>query len=63
MAFAGAGAVTGALVVAWLGKFKHMGRTLLIAAGRLRRAHRALRDDAHLLDQRASCSSAPARAW
>jgi predicted MFS family arabinose efflux permease len=30
MAFAGAGAVTGALIVAWLGKFPHMGRTLLI---------------------------------
>ena len=30
MAFAGAGAVTGALVVAWLGKFRHMGRTFLI---------------------------------
>jgi MFS family permease len=30
MAFAGAGAVTGALVVAWLGKFPHMGRTLLL---------------------------------
>jgi MFS family permease len=30
MAFAGAGAVTGALVVAWLGKFRHMGRTLLL---------------------------------
>mgnify|MGYP006170942389 CR=1 FL=1 len=29
MAFAGAGAVTGALVVAWLGKFPHMGRVLL----------------------------------
>jgi predicted MFS family arabinose efflux permease len=29
MSFAGAGAVTGALVVAWLGKFTHMGRTLL----------------------------------
>lgn len=29
MACAGAGAVTGALVVAWLGKFRHMGRTLL----------------------------------
>jgi MFS family permease len=29
MAFAGAGAVTGALVVAWLGKFPHMGRTAL----------------------------------
>ena len=29
MAFAGAGAVTGALVVAWLGQFAHMGRTLL----------------------------------
>lgn len=30
MACAGAGAVTGALVVAWLGKFTHMGRTLLV---------------------------------
>lgn len=30
MAFSGAGAVTGALVVAWLGKFRHMGRTLLL---------------------------------
>src|SRR5262245_33361587 len=30
MSFAGAGAVTGALVVAWLGKFQHMGRTLLL---------------------------------
>jgi MFS family permease len=30
MAFAGAGAVTGALVVAWLGKFRHMGRTVLV---------------------------------
>jgi MFS family permease len=29
MACAGAGAVTGALVVAWLGKFTHMGRTFL----------------------------------
>ena len=30
MACAGAGAVTGALVVAWLGRFKHMGRTVLV---------------------------------
>lgn len=30
MMFSGAGAVLGALVVAWLGKSKHMGRTLLI---------------------------------
>ena len=30
MACAGAGAVTGALVVAWLGKFAGMGRTLLV---------------------------------
>ena len=29
MAFAGGGAVTGALVVAWLGRFKHMGLTAL----------------------------------
>ena len=29
MAFAGTGAVTGALVVAWMGRFPHMGRTLL----------------------------------
>ena len=30
MAIAGGGAVLGALVVAWLGRFRHMGRTLLI---------------------------------
>jgi MFS family permease len=30
MAYSGAGAVAGALVVAWLGRFEHMGRTLLI---------------------------------
>jgi predicted MFS family arabinose efflux permease len=30
MTFSGAGAVTGAIVVAWLGKNKHMGRILLI---------------------------------
>jgi MFS family permease len=30
MAFSGVGAVMGALVVAWLGRFKHMGLTLLI---------------------------------
>jgi predicted MFS family arabinose efflux permease len=30
MAFAGAGAVIGALVVAWLGKFKYMGLTVLL---------------------------------
>jgi len=30
MAYSGAGAVTGALVVAWLGRFKHMGLTLLL---------------------------------
>jgi MFS family permease len=30
LAFSGMGAVIGALVIAWLGRFKHMGRTLLI---------------------------------
>ena len=30
MAWAGAGAVSGALVVAWLGKFRGMGRTVLL---------------------------------
>jgi MFS family permease len=29
MAWSGAGAVTGALIVAWLGRFRHMGATLL----------------------------------
>ena len=29
MAFSGIGAICGALIVAWLGKFKHMGRVLL----------------------------------
>jgi predicted MFS family arabinose efflux permease len=31
MTFSGAGAIMGALMVAWLGKNKHMGRTLLIS--------------------------------
>jgi len=30
MAFSGAGSVVGALIVAWLGRFKHMGMTLLV---------------------------------
>ena len=30
LAFSGMGAVVGALVIAWLGRFQHMGRTLLI---------------------------------
>ena len=30
MAFSGMGAVVGALIVAWLGRFQHMGRTLLL---------------------------------
>jgi MFS family permease len=30
MAFSGSGSVVGALIVAWMGRFKHMGRTLLI---------------------------------
>ena len=33
MAFSGAGAVAGALVVAWLGRFEHMGRLLLVVLG------------------------------
>ena len=33
MACSGAGAVCGALVVAWLGRFKHMGLTLLLVQG------------------------------
>jgi MFS family permease len=33
MAFSGAGAVCGALIVAWLGRFRHMGLTLLIIQG------------------------------
>ena len=36
----GAGAVTGALVVAWLGRFRRMGRTMLVVAGGVRRAGR-----------------------
>ncbi len=30
MAFSGMGAVLGALLIAWLGRFKHMGLTLLV---------------------------------
>ena len=29
MAWSGVGAIAGALVVAWLGRFRHMGRTAL----------------------------------
>ena len=32
LAMVGAGSVVGALIVAWLGKFEHMGRTLLLVA-------------------------------
>jgi predicted MFS family arabinose efflux permease len=35
MTFSGVGAVTGALVVAWLGRFPHMGRTLLVVQAAL----------------------------
>ncbi len=48
MAFSGAGAVVGALIVAWLGRFRHMGLTLLLvqlafgAAGRPRSRCRAI---------------------
>ena len=38
MAFSGAGAVCGALIVAWLGRFHRMGLAVLIVAGDLRRA-------------------------
>jgi MFS family permease len=33
MAFSGAGAVVGALIVAWLGRYRHMGLTLLLVQG------------------------------
>jgi predicted MFS family arabinose efflux permease len=33
MAFSGAGAVCGAVIVAWLGRFPHMGRSLLVVLG------------------------------
>jgi len=33
MSFSGAGAVCGALVVAWLGRFRHMGWVLLVILG------------------------------
>jgi MFS family permease len=33
MAFSAAGSVVGALIVAWLGKFKHMGKTALVVQG------------------------------
>ena len=35
MAFSGAGSVVGALIVAWLGRFKHMGLTLLLVQAAL----------------------------
>ena len=38
LSFSGAGAVAGAMVVAWLGRFPHMGRDDAARAGVLRRA-------------------------
>ena len=48
----GAGAVIGALVVAWLGRFKHMGRTLLIVQVVFGGLICCVRPVAHLLAQR-----------
>ena len=52
MACAGAGAVAGALVVAWLGRFPHMGRTLLLLQVVFGMLIVALRRDAHALAER-----------
>ena len=49
MAFSGTGAVAGALVVAWLGKFRQMGLTALLVQADLRRADHRLRADARAL--------------
>ena len=38
MSFSGAGAVVGALIVAWLGRFKHMGLHAAAGAARVRPA-------------------------
>ncbi len=49
MAFSGAGAVVGALVVAWLGRFRHMGLTLLLVQVVFGALIVALRAVAHVL--------------
>ena len=63
MAFAGAGAVTGALVVAWLGKFTHMGRTLLVLQVAFGVLIVLFAHHARGLAQRRRCSLRPAPAW
>ena len=61
MAFSGAGAVVGALVVAWLGRFKHMGLALLLVQLDVRRADHRVRAVADPLAQSTCCCSSPAR--
>ena len=60
MAFSGAGAVVGALVVAWLGRFRHMGLHAAHRAGGLRRPDRRVRAVAASGGGVACCSSWPA---
>ena len=45
MAFSGTGAVAGALVVAWLGKFRHMGLIGAVGAADRRQPDRRVRAD------------------
>ena len=52
MSSAGAGAVTGALVVAWRGRFPHMGRTVLLMQIVFGVLIDAVRDDAPVLAER-----------
>ena len=52
MAFSGAGSIVGALLVAWLGKYRTMGLTALVVQADLRRPHHRLRAVADAVGQR-----------
>ena len=57
MAFSGAGAIAGSLIVAWLGRFKRMGVTTLSVQVAFGLFIVAVRDDArHLRELRSCCS-------
>ena len=61
MTFSGAGAVTGALVVAYIGKHRHIGRLMLIFLGAVRRGDGGVLAVADAGAERGDPASSPAR--
>ena len=62
MAWSGIGAIAGALVVAWLGRFRHMGRTALIDSAGVGHPDRRLCHHAALSGSATCCCSSRAPA-